>query len=817
MSLALAPSTSEEFIVNTYTDNEQWNSSVASFSDGGFVVTWNSNDQNGDDYYGIFGQRYNADGTTNGNEFQINTHTDLYQMDSSVASLSDGGFVVTWSSKDQDGDYYGIFGQRYNADGTVNGNEFQINTYIDDGQYNSSVASLSDSGFVVTWQSFFQDGDYHGIFGQRYNADGTANGDEFQINTYTDNSQRDSSVASLSDSGFIVTWESKGQDGDDYYGIFGQRYNADGTVNGNEFQINTYTDGHQNYSSVTSLSDGGFVVTWNSYDQDGNSYGIFGQRYNADGTANGDEFQINTCTDSSQYNSSVTSLSDGGFVVTWESYNQDGDAYGIFGQRYNADGTNNGDEFQINDYNLSNQIDSSVTALSNGSFVVTWDSYDQDGSNYSIAARIFTIDTQTGTFGDDVLKGNDYVDDVIYGLNGQDKLYGKDGDDILYGDLGDDYLRGGAGNDTLYGGGGNDTLYGDAGNDYLDGGDGEDIIKGGNGDDLIDGNNGADRLYGGAGNDFLCGSTGNDILKGGADNDWLYGGAGNDTLYGNAGKDYLDGDEGDDVLKGGGGHDVLLGRLGDDTLYGEDGDDYLDGEDGDDILKGGEGEDALYGGDDNDTLYGENGDDYLDGEDDNDILKGGNDNDTLYGGAGNDTLYGENGNDYLDGEDGDDILKGGDENDVLLGGLDDDTLYGETGGDYLGGNEGNDSLKGGSGYDILEGGEGSDRLEGGSEGDLFLFFADAMDGNMDRIVDFSTTENDVIEFDKILIDYDPLSDAISDFITLKETSINTYIKVDADGNGTDHEAQYLVRVEGITGQWSDAQDMIDQGDLVIWY
>ena len=38
---------------------------------------------------------------------------------------------------------------------------------------------------------------------------------------------------------------------------------------GSEFRANTYTYSDQIYSSVTALNDGGFVVTWSSYSQDG--------------------------------------------------------------------------------------------------------------------------------------------------------------------------------------------------------------------------------------------------------------------------------------------------------------------------------------------------------------------------------------------------------------------------------------------------------------------------------------------------------------------------------------------------------------------
>ena len=36
-------------------------------------------------------------------EFQVNTYTTSEQSDPSIAALSDGGFVVTWTSLGQDG------------------------------------------------------------------------------------------------------------------------------------------------------------------------------------------------------------------------------------------------------------------------------------------------------------------------------------------------------------------------------------------------------------------------------------------------------------------------------------------------------------------------------------------------------------------------------------------------------------------------------------------------------------------------------------------------------------------------------------------
>ena len=58
---------------------------------------------------------------------------------------------------------------------------------------------------------------------------------------------------------------------------------------------------------MTALADGGFVVTWQSDGQDGSGYGIYGQRYMADGTAEGSEFLVNqTAATESNFKSAVT-------------------------------------------------------------------------------------------------------------------------------------------------------------------------------------------------------------------------------------------------------------------------------------------------------------------------------------------------------------------------------------------------------------------------------------------------------------------------------------------------------------------------------
>jgi len=392
----LAAALGSEFQVNTTTVNSQRTfaespQSVATDANGNFVVTWASfgQDGNGD---GVYAQRYNAAGAAQGSEFRVNSFTTGSQLNSTVAMDADGDFVVTWTSYGQDGDGNGIYAQRYDAAGLAQGSEFRANTFTTDHQRYSTVAMDADGDFVITWSSNTQDGSNFGIYAQRYNAAGIAQGSEFQVNTFTTGQQQNSTVAMDADGDFVVTWSSNGQDGSSF-GIYAQQYNAAGVADGSEFRVNTFTTDEQVFSTVALDADGDFVVSWTSNTQDGSGSGVYAQRYNADAVAQGSEFRVNTFTTVGELHSTVTADTDGNFVVAWSSANQDGDSYGVYAQLYNAAGVAQGSEFRVNTYTTQNQRFSTVAMDADGDFVVVWSSLAQDSSGYGVYAQRYAAGT----------------------------------------------------------------------------------------------------------------------------------------------------------------------------------------------------------------------------------------------------------------------------------------------------------------------------------------------------------------------------------------------------------------------------------------
>ena len=160
---------------------------------------------------------------------------------------------------------------------------------------------------------------------------------DVQINLYIQSDQMRPSVAILKDDSFIIAWQSQGQDGSGA-GVYARRYSNDTAVYNQEFLVNTYTPHDQTYPFVAALKDGGFIITWTSDQQDSSNGGVYAQRYYANATKYGPEFQVNQYVTLDQVQPRAISLADGGYLITWASYKQNGSDYGVYAQIYNSNG-----------------------------------------------------------------------------------------------------------------------------------------------------------------------------------------------------------------------------------------------------------------------------------------------------------------------------------------------------------------------------------------------------------------------------------------------------------------------------------------------
>ncbi len=438
-----------EFRVNAYITSTQAQAAVSVDAAGAFVVTWESNLQDGSNY-GVFGRRFDAAGVPQATEFQVNTYTATTQGVPAVAAAPAGDFVIAWQSTEQDGSSFGVFAQRFAVPKTLTfdidgngvgepltdgllflryafgfrgstlitgaiavncarctaapveghlegvtaasrvsraGTEFQVSAYTIGDQTAPAVATEDNLDFVVVWESP-HDGSGRGVFARRFESTGAPKAGEIQVNDYVTSNQDLSAVAADADGDFVVTWSSYTQDGSSY-GVFARRFTSAGIAQAAEFRVNTYTTGYQTVPALDVDSDGDFVIAWQSLGQDGNNYGIFARRFNAAGAAQGAELQVNTYTTNHQRRPAVAMSGAGGFVVSWESELQDGASTGVFSRRFDATGVPQGAELQVNTYVTGAQSRPDVALDGDGDFVIAWHSAAQDGSGNGVFARRF--------------------------------------------------------------------------------------------------------------------------------------------------------------------------------------------------------------------------------------------------------------------------------------------------------------------------------------------------------------------------------------------------------------------------------------------
>ncbi|MEZ0225576.1 MAG: M10 family metallopeptidase C-terminal domain-containing protein [Alphaproteobacteria bacterium] len=349
---------------------------------------------------------------------------------------------------------------------------------------------------------------------------------------------------------------------------------------------------------------------------------------------------------------------------------------------------------------------------------------------------------------------------------------------------------------------------------------------------------GSDTIYDNAANNFIQGNGGNDKIYGGAGNDIFDGGLGTDTIVYAANSSAFTFDFTDALAI------IATSLFGTDTLKNLENFTFSDGTftlaqlqaagggtggggtggtggSGDLVLNGTAGIDTLTGDAGNDTLNGLGGNDLLYGMDGNDVLNGGLNADKMYGGFGDDTYYVDNSSDRtyeLGGIDSvhsaiSHTLAAGLENLILEG-----TAYkgsGNSVANSLTGNDYGNQLLGAGGNDLLDGGAGYDLLTGGNGADTFVFHADTAYANPDKVTDFRWAQGDALDISDLLTGYDPLSDALTDFVQITTVGRNSVLSVDQDGAGTSFGFAQVATISSVTGLTNE-DALAAAGNLIVF-
>ncbi len=149
------------------------------------------------------------------------------------------------------------------------------------------------------------------------------------------------------------------------------------------------------------------------------------------------------------------------------------------------------------------------------------------------------------------------------------------------------------------------------------------------------------------------------------------------------------------------------------------------------------------------------------------------------------------------------------ENDLVTGNSSANTLHGYAGHDQILGNDGNDAIYGDAGNDLIIGGKGNDTIYGGAGADTFLY--NAINEGVDRIKDFNQAEGDKFDLSGMISSFDPVTDAINDFVFTSHSGGNTTLSVNAAGTGI-AGATAIAILEGTN---VNVSDLFNNGSIIV--
>ena len=359
---------------------------------GGFVV-WQDNATDGDGW-GVSARRLDATLSGTLGTFRVNALGTGSQENPHVALLKNGGAAFVWQGGTPG--FQHVYARWLTATNTfLSTNDILVSTPTNNFQINPSLAVLTNGSVVVVWASYNQAGSnsMQDVYGQILSANGAKIGTNFLINQFTSFNQRSPVVAALPMGGFAVAWVSEQQRQlaatvgtnstfvssasalNASVDIYARSFNPGGVATGAEFRINTDNNPCAN-PSIAVAKDGSFLVAWTARDvlNTDNSLDVYGRIFSGGGVG-GTAFYINSHIYGDQYVSRVSVLGLD-YLVTWTSMGQDGSREGVFGQFVHGDGSLVGGEFRVNSTTLGQQLQPTVASDGENQFVAVWASFD---------------------------------------------------------------------------------------------------------------------------------------------------------------------------------------------------------------------------------------------------------------------------------------------------------------------------------------------------------------------------------------------------------------------------------------------------------
>ncbi len=224
----------------------------------------------------------------------------------------------------------------------------------------------------------------------RYEAKGT----EYDLTGKLVGDQVAARLAMGSQGGYLV-WQDNATD-EFGLGVSALRLDVAGNPVGAPVRINSLLKGNQEQPRVGVLANGGTIFAW-----EGGASGFHRVNYrvaNAEGLFLGEDRFVTSPESGEQVEPAIAALKNGGSVLAWTDYLEDGSVKGVSARIIGANGQAQTDAFRLNKFTLGNQHKAQVVAMPGERFAAAWVSdQQQDDRSIDVILRVFSATGQALT------------------------------------------------------------------------------------------------------------------------------------------------------------------------------------------------------------------------------------------------------------------------------------------------------------------------------------------------------------------------------------------------------------------------------------
>ena len=262
------------------------------------------------------------------------------------SGLNTNGLSV-WTIESFDDATSSLIGQLLDTEGNPLGDPFTI--YSDGTTFEKLPTAAIDSAgnFMVAWQTEFPDGTLDLISTQRLDPNGIPLADSLQTVAASDGQQAEPALGTDSSGNVILTWTAYAADGSTSE-IYRQDVLDGGAPLDMPMLVSDPSQLAVSSSQVQASAQGTSVVAWNGTDPTTGVPGIYFQRFNPHGKPVGRQRRVGHRAELHRRLVKLDVDPPGNFRLRWESYGADGSYQGIFEQKYQSDGSDDGGETAVN-------------------------------------------------------------------------------------------------------------------------------------------------------------------------------------------------------------------------------------------------------------------------------------------------------------------------------------------------------------------------------------------------------------------------------------------------------------------------------------